>query len=75
MEAFLTLCTVNFGAFLILPLTFLLNLNPVYTSACLLQIIFSFFLNDTEMFPGIQCEQAFAVASAEKIRNFAGALT
>ena len=35
----------------------------------------SFFLNDTEMIPGIECQQAAVVAGTEKIKNFAGTLT
>ena len=37
--------------------------------------MFSFFLNGTEMFPGIECQQAVVVAGTEKIKSFAGALT
>ena len=33
--------------------------------------MFLLFLNCTEMFPGMECQQAVAVAGTEKIRNFA----
>ena len=36
--------------------------------------MFSFFLNGTEMFTGIECQQV-VVAETEKIWNFDGALT
>ena len=71
-QAFLALYAVMFV--LILPAMFLSSLNAVHTSAYLLQMMVSFFLNGTEMFQGIECQQA-VVTGTERIRNFAVALT
>ena len=49
--------------------------NQGYTSAYVLQMMFSLFLNGTEMFQGVECQQCVAAAGTEKIRIFAGALT
>ena len=43
------------------------KLNPGHTSAYFLQMMFLFFLNGTEMFPGMKCKQANAVAGTKKL--------
>ena len=73
-QAFLALCAVNFWACFDFACYVLSNLNPVNTSASLLQMMLSFFLNGTETFPGTEC-RLLLLPEQKKIRNFAGALT
>ena len=73
-QVFLALCAVNFCAcFDFACYGFDKSESSTHFSLLISNDVFILF-NDTELFPGIECQQAVD-AGTEKIRNFAGALT
>ena len=74
-QAFLALCAVNFGACFDFACCFFVKSgSSTHLNLLTSNYVFIFF-NGSEMFPGIECQQAVVVAGTEKIRNFAWALT